>query len=550
MSDSIVRPGFSETLWAGMPVNRPVAGWGIAFALGTAAGYASAAPLFFLALATVCWFAQLVFTSNGRRRSFTLMLAFFCLAAGWAGRAGVQYRETCARINAARGETFTLTVKVPDTVRVSRPKNRSPSCRFATGAFAFSDGFTAENTTLRVAFHCRKNDFSRRMPQPGETWRLTGRWLQWEYDRITFSTVSSQAECVFPADTRSAGYRLGRFRARLARNLALGIDDKKAGLLHTITLGNRQPLPYDLRQMLGSGGIIHIFAISGLHVGIVAGLFLVLLRAAHCSMRFRWVILFPVLAAYLVITGVPPSAARACLMAAICFAAPLFLRRADSASAFFITVITVLFLEPAWVFSVSAQLSFSVIAGLLLLVPPFNYFLFQRFGVLHNFEDMTHALAQRGATPFRVRLKRAALGLLSLTLAAWISSAPLSVYYFGKISVAGLFLNLLAPATALVVVWLCCVSAGAGFIAPAASMALNRLGAGLLEWLAWLAERICAWPGMVLECQPPPFIALLSIAAVAVFALWLRGLAFFARRDDPQNRDYRGLGRVFSQDDA
>lgn len=540
----MIKPDLRDILKAGMPVYRPIAGWGITITLGIALGYHWAAPLPFLLLATFFWIAQFVF----RNRSLVLLMALFFLAAAWGARSGMRYHETCARINAARGEDITLRVKIPDTVRISRPQTRAPSCRFTTSDFSFEDGFRAENTVLRTAFHCRKSDFPFRLPEPGERWLLHGHWMRWEHDRLEFSVSAAEAECLQPADSYSVSYQLGRLRARLAQHLALGLEPGESALLQTITIGSRHPLPYALRQKLGGGGIIHIFAISGLHVGIVAGFFLFLLRTVYCPFRFRWMALLPLLCAYLVIIGAPPSAARACLMAVICFASPFFLRRTDAASAFFLTAITVFTLEPAWVFSVSAQLSFSVIAGLLLMMPPLAYFLFQWCGVLHNFGDEPDPVARRGTTPLRTRLIRIPLTILALDLAAWLSSVPLSMLYFGQLSIAGLLLNLLAPTVALIVVWLSCISAAAGFFAPAISIALNRVGATLLEWLIKAAEKVCTWPGMVIQVEPSLWMILLLLSALVFLGFWLRGKAFYARLNDPKNRDYSGLGPIINED--
>ncbi|MDA1044776.1 MAG: ComEC/Rec2 family competence protein, partial [Verrucomicrobia bacterium] len=125
--------------------------------------------------------------------------------------------------------------------------------------------------------------------------------------------------------------RCYRARTRAAHSLAIGVSafHREVGLMHALLLGLRTALDKEVNEMAVKSGTVHIFAVSGLHLGIFVGLVVFVLNFCRIS-RAHWILfLTPLLVGYTAMIGAPPSAVRACVMALIYFAAPILGRRAD-----------------------------------------------------------------------------------------------------------------------------------------------------------------------------------------------------------------------------
>ena len=119
---------------------------------------------------------------------------------------------------------------------------------------------------------------------------------------------------------RAAGWRripsaLYTLRDRCAEWLVAGLDaSANRGVLLAMTLGYRDGLALETKQRFLRSGAVHLFAISGLHVGIVASLLLLLLNCARVPFAIRYRALPVLLGCYVFVTGGAPSAVRAWLM--------------------------------------------------------------------------------------------------------------------------------------------------------------------------------------------------------------------------------------------
>ena len=109
-------------------------------------------------------------------------------------------------------------------------------------------------------------------------------------------------------------------------------------LLRALLLGERQEFPQDLRSYFSAAGLSHVLAVSGLHMGVVASLiyFLFFLLSLFKSCRkLRPLFTLFVLWIYAYITGLSPSAVRACIMASFLLTAEFLDRRNSSLNALF-----------------------------------------------------------------------------------------------------------------------------------------------------------------------------------------------------------------------
>ncbi len=384
-------------------------------------------------------------------------------------------------------------------------------------------------------------DSSEHFPRAGETWRLpvtlrkrfSAKALAFscKVDRIP---IPPSRHLVAKDAHDKLRYRFAHLRNRLAEHLALGVHPDEALLTQTMTLGVRKRLPREEMQRYADAGIIHIFSISGLHVGILAGILFWFLAWVGLRLRTRVLVVLPTLLGYLLLTGIPPSAARACCMAILYCAAPFFMRKADAPSALLITAVGALIYEPNWVSNVGALLSFTVMGGILLYMSPIAYFVNLLF---HSRLRRTAIGEVRLEMPWHFRARRALATLIGMTLAAWAVSVPLTLYFFGRFSVIGTLLNLFIPFLTLFIVWFACASALSGFFLPALSILLNRANALILD----LIERICdlslltPWAVYETLSRPPLTLILLAEGLLLWGGLYLRALEKHVRLRDPQD---------------
>jgi len=313
-------------------------------------------------------------------------------------------------------------------------------------------------------------------------------------------------------------------RRSAAAQLARGIGDRPevAGLVRALLLGYRGELPRQARDVAVASGTLHIFAISGLHVGVIAGMIVFVLRTLGVP-RVYWVLFIaPLLAAYTFATGMKASAVRACVMATIFWAAPFAGRRADSFSALALAAVAILAAAPAQLFDIGFVCSFVVVTGLIVLYPRLHA-PWTRLLAPDPFRVVPERAAARG-------LRRAAsyaASLWSLSVAAWVTSAPLTAYYFGRFVPGAIVSNLVVIPLAFLMVVAACLSLVLGPIAPWLGITFNNANIALVAALMRSLAAVTAIPGAHLRIAPPP--------AAAVW-LWYAVLALVLMAHDRRNR--------------
>ena len=328
-----------------------------------------------------------------------------------------------------------------------------------------------------------------------------------------------------------------RGRAAAAEYLSLGIAEHEnaVGLLQALLLGDRARIGRADRETFYATGAWHVFAISGLHVGILVLLMAGVLRMTGLS-RERWIFfLAPALAAYVWATGARPSAVRAGLMAAIYFLAPLWGRKSDPLTALALTAGLILAAAPADLFDLGFVFSFVVVAGLMAFYPLFNDWLLRRVHRdAHDYSlpEMKPKGWRGAALALREDGARALCSLAALSAAAWIASAPLTSYCFGRLTPVALIANLLAVPLVFLIVLSGALALTLGMILPILADIFNHANLALIAALTRGLNVLRAIPGGHIEGWHVPFgwLAVWYGLWLAV-ALWVHG----ARAGEPVN---------------
>lgn len=253
-----------------------------------------------------------------------------------------------------------------------------------------------------------------------------------------------------------------RFESYLRRGAPDGLSS--VNVYVAMLLGKRAELSETQETAFLESGTLHLFAISGLHIGVIAFALHNFLSLLRVPQKPAAVIGLTLLLCFVGITGAAPSATRAFLMVLFFWGARFTTRAPNPAAALANSAFLVLLIFPGQLWSPGFQLSYSVVAGILFLGLPLGRHLQEKWAPFAGLPaDSLNWLQRRIASTVH-----AVSMTFAISLSATLLSSPLSIHYFGIFSPGAVFINLLLiPAAALVIV--------AGFI----SVSLNLIAAGM-----------------------------------------------------------------------
>ncbi len=289
------------------------------------------------------------------------------------------------------------------------------------------------------------------------------------------------------ADPLSRAARKSRdwMQSVLCRNLDDSPDVQN--FISGIALGLRHQTPQDIEEPFQQTGTLHLFAVAGLHVGIVARLLWIVAGAARLSRKWAVAVIIPLLLFYAAITGLHVSSMRAAVMTSVLLGGFYFERRVFTLNSLAAAAFFLLAWDTNELFAAGFQLSFAVVGAIVLLADP-------------AFESMRRCAAPDPFLP-RSLLSRprrwAGFGFESIcrggsvSLAAWLGSLLLIVWYFHLVTPISLLANLVVVPIAFFILAIALVSIlAAPFLAPVsivfnnANWCLARLVLVLVHWFA------------------------------------------------------------------
>jgi competence protein ComEC len=253
----------------------------------------------------------------------------------------------------------------------------------------------------------------------------------------------------------------------------MGVDGKELGILSALTLGYREELDKDVERSFSASGAMHVLAVSGLHTGIVWGFVMWILTLGGWRKPLwedrgrRWMLnisAIVLLWVYAFVTGLSPSVMRSALMLSFWALSALFERYTSRWNPLFAAAVIILIINPLALWSVSFQLSFAAVFGIMLVG-----------GMMQN------RLILRG------QLLQYIGGLLLVSMAAQIGTMPLTMYYFGQTSNYFALTNLIVIPMAFVLLLL-------GFSTLAMSWCVVGEWLGVAtKWCTWLLRESVEW---------------------------------------------------------
>jgi len=257
--------------------------------------------------------------------------------------------------------------------------------------------------------------------------------------------IVSDGQYVVPMGEGDLGYGgkiLEKARGPLRKFFHERLSKTTSPIYTALILGERQGITSKIREPFDRSGVSHIMAVSGLHLGLVAWLFFISIRwllslsyrlalATDIRKLAAGITTIPVVA-YGLLTGLQISTQRAMVMILVFLWSFIIGREKDGWSSLSLAALIILVLNGDALFTVSFQLSFVAVAGILWLapvifsrIPKFNmdkeYFIKGR--IIHSILTYT-------------------LGLIAVTIAATIMTMPLIAHHFHRFSMVALPANL------------------------------------------------------------------------------------------------------------
>ena len=467
-------------------------------------------------------------------RGLIAATALACAGLAWRGRAGAGFvamlAAAClAGLVVAQMRTLAVAAPVLDfryygpvegtIAHIDRSASGAP--RITLAAIRLDD-MSPDRTPRRVRLSVP--DGSGVVPRPGLRVMTTAHLMPpagpaepggFDFQRhawfLSLGAIGYAAAPLLRADAEVSPRPVSALRTAIAAHLRAELPGAAGEVAAAITTGDRSGLPAEAVADLRASNLAHLLAISGLHMGLLAGFVFWAVRGGlallprvalrHPTRAWAALVALPVAAFYLALSGAGVATQRAFVMAAVMLIAIVLGRRALSMRSVALAALAVLFLRPESLTGPGFQMSFSATAA---LVVAFRW------------------LSDRGLHGVR-GWRGAVLSLLLSSVVAGAATAPFAALHFNRLGHYGVIANLLAvPAMGFAVMPLLVIglllaplSAGGPFLALA--------GMGI-DWILLVAERIADLPGATSAIRAPgqPVLPALGAGVTLVLVCWGR----------------------------
>ena len=264
-------------------------------------------------------------------------------------------------------------------------------------------------------------------------------------------------------------------------------------LLVGMLLGEKRFIPADLKEVFAEAGIMHILAVSGLHVGIIAMALLFFLSMLRLPKKPKLLILISILIMYASITGFRPSVLRATIMFILLIGGKLINRSRNLNISLFFAAFLILLSNPLILYDAGFLLSF-IVTFFIINLAPILQGLFSKVVVW-----ITNPLA--------------------VSTAAWIGIFPLSAYFFTKVSMISIVSNIfIIPLTGIAVI-LGFVTFFVGLISISLASMIAGINYLILNLITLIAKSFSSLPFAFIYVAQPSVIVIILYYLMVLFII-------------------------------
>jgi competence protein ComEC len=286
------------------------------------------------------------------------------------------------------------------------------------------------------------------------------------------------------------------------RLLTMFISNRESlSIAKALVLGVKTDIDTDTRSLYADTGVMHILAVSGLHVGILYILILMMLgqRVNHVTKPILVAtIAIPLLWGYAFITGLSPSVLRAVTMFSLIALALAVKRKSNVVNTVAVSAFLLLIINPLMLFSVGFQLSYLAVFGIILIYP--------RIIKLYTpGSSLTYKVWQ----------------LVAISIAAQLATLPLSLFYFHRFPTYFLVGNIMAVPAAMLIVWLGLALIIGGTVAGSIGLVIGQILSVLIQGLNWLLAKLLLLPmANISDISLSGIEVILIYSLIGILLLW------------------------------
>src|SRR6187399_1550034 len=281
--------------------------------------------------------------------------------------------------------------------------------------------------------------------------------------------------------------------------------EKELGLAEALLIGYKDDLDKTLVQSYSNTGVVHVIAISGLHLGLIYWLLILLFKPLQKRKLnpivigwLRPVFILTGLWLFSLLAGAQPSVLRSAVMFTCIVLGDSFARKSSIYNTLALSALLLLCINPYWLWDVGFQLSYAAVLSIVIFMQPIYHW----FYIKNKTLDFIWKLN-------------------AVTIAAQILTVPIGIYHFHQFPLNFLFTNFLAvPLSSFIIldeILLCIIS----FIPPFAAL-IGKF----ISWLIWIMnsyiERIEMLPFSLLDGLQISIIqSILLLGVAAGLGFWL-----------------------------
>jgi competence protein ComEC len=276
---------------------------------------------------------------------------------------------------------------------------------------------------------------------------------------------------------------------------------QETALAKALLTGDRSDLDPELVQAYSNTGVVHIMAISGLHLGLIYILLFRICSVIPVIQNKKWLKFILILLGiwfFAVMTGSSPSVLRSAIMLSFLALSILQKRKISSYNFWAVAAFILLCLDPLLLFNVGFQLSFSAVLGILVAQRPiYHWFHFDNKMVNYVWE------------------------MISVTIAAQLFTLPMCLYYFHQFPVLFILSNLIAIPLATVGLWLGVILVMMAWI-PAVAKIIGMLTYTAFRWMNHYIQYMNSFDFAVWQSGWLNVFETISLGLIVIFLIaWL-----------------------------
>ncbi|GAO41827.1 ComEC/Rec2 family competence protein [Flavihumibacter petaseus] len=334
-----------------------------------------------------------------------------------------------------------------------------PGRRGFSQKFSITEALLTQNRTIAVAgsIQVSLDSNNTHLPMPGETWLLSAtpvrKIITRPGEKFNYAAFAARHQLFHQGfwkeqelrklnspGTLSAARWLSAAQLSAISAMRKTMPETEAGLAMALLIGYRQEISKLLLQAYSDTGVMHVIAVSGMHLSLLFTVLQHLLKFPEHYRYQQWgkaMLITSIVIFFCGVAGNTPSILRAAVMFILQLLSKLIRKPVNTGQALSLTAFGLLCCEPMWLWDAGFQLSFAALTGIVIYQPLFSQLLV-----------------------FRNRFLKGVWELAAVTLAAQVLTAPISIKLFHQLPVYFLAANLVAV--------------------PLSSVALLT---GLLQWL-------------------------------------------------------------------